>query len=130
MSIDSIGNFLTIIRNGVLVNKPNVSAMYSKMNIAICEILKHEGFIKDFTIQEVDNKKQVTVHLKYVDGEAVIHEIKRISTPGRRLYSGNKAIKPVKGHLGISILTTNQGVVSDKQARKSGIGGEIICTVW
>lgn len=130
MSVDTIGNFLTIIRNGVMVSKPTVSAFYSKMNSSIAQILKDEGFIKNFVIEEKENKKYIKVYLKYVDGESAIHEITRVSKPGRRLYEGYKVLKPVKGKLGISILTTNRGIISDKQAQKFEIGGEVICTVW
>ena len=130
MSVDTIGNFLTIIRNGVMVSTPTVSAFYSKMNSSIAQILKDEGFIKNFVIEEKENKKYIKVYLKYVDGESAIHEITRVSKPGRRLYEGYKVLKPVKGKLGISILTTNRGIISDKQAQKFEIGGEVICTVW
>ncbi len=130
MSVDSIGNFLTIIRNAVMVNKPFASAFYSKMKASIAQILKDEGFIKDFVIEEKENKKYIKIYLKYVDGESAIHEITRVSKPGRRLYEGYKVLKPIKGKLGISILTTNRGIVSDKQAQKFEVGGEVICTVW
>jgi small subunit ribosomal protein S8 len=130
MSIDVIGNFLTIIRNGVMRSKPSVSAPYSKMKHAVADILKEEGFITDVVIDSVDNRKVLKVVLKYVGGESVIHEIKRESTPGRRIYTSSRQIKPVVGNLGMSILTTNKGVVSDKKARQSSLGGEVICTVW
>lgn len=130
MSIDVIGNFLTIIRNGVMRSKPSVSAPYSKMKHAVADILKEEGFITDVVIDSVDNRKVLKVILKYVGGESVIHEIKRESTPGRRIYTSSRQIKPVVGNLGMSILTTNKGVVSDKKARQSSLGGEVICTVW
>lgn len=131
MSIDSIGNFLTIIRNGTTASKQFVETPYSNMNFEIGRILLNEGFIKDCAIVERDNEqKQIKISLKYVDGESVIHEIKRISTPGRRFYAGSDSIKPVIGGLGISILTTNQGLLTNKKARQLGVGGEIICTVW
>jgi len=131
MSIDSIGNFLTIIRNGLLVSKPFVIAPYAKMQHAIAKILKDEGFIKDCSIiTDESGKKAVQVFFKYVDGESVIHEITRISKPSRRSYTGSKSIKPVISGLGLSILTTNKGVVSHKKAETLGVGGEVICTVW
>lgn len=130
MSIDSIGDFLTIIRNGLFVAKPFVETSYSKMRFAIAEILKDEGFIRDVEVRDEDGKKVLKVVCKYFGNESVIHEIKRISTPGCRRYAGVDEIKPVIGNLGISILTTNQGVMSHKQAKKLGVGGEIICTVW
>ena len=132
MSVDSIADFLTIIRNGVMVSKSFVTAPYSKMREAIAQILKDEGFITDFVILNADSDAQKTlkVVLKYVDGEAVIHEIQRVSKPGRRVYAGNKEIKPVIGQLGISILTTSRGVIANQKAKKLSVGGEVICTVW
>lgn len=130
MSIDTIGDFLTVIRNGTRVTKGFVIVPFSKMKYAIAEIFKQEGFIRNFEIVENEDKKYLKVFLKYVDGESVIHEIKRVSTPGRRRYYGAKNISPVIGGLGISVLTTNRGLISHKQAEKIGVGGEIICTVW
>lgn len=130
MSIDVIGDFLTIIRNGLLSSKLFVVAPYSKIKAEVAEILKEEGFIKDFAAVEIDGKKQLKVFLKYVQGESVIHELKRVSTPGRRSYKGATHIKPVIGGLGLSILTTSKGIISHKKAKELGVGGEVICTVW
>jgi len=131
MSIDSIGNFLTVIRNGILVSKPFVLMPYAKMRQAIAQILKDEGFIRDFAVVADDaGKKQIKVLFKYVDGESVIHEITRISKPSRRSYAGTNEIKPVISGLGLSILTTSKGVVTHKKAQELGVGGEVICTVW
>lgn len=129
MSVDSIANFLTIIRNGILVSKRSVITPYSKINFEIAGILKEEGFIDDFFV--VENKfKQLKILLKYVDGESAIHEITRISKPGRRTYEGVSQLKPVIGGLGISILTTNKGLMTNKKAKQLSLGGEVICTVW
>ena len=132
MSVDVIADFLTIIRNGVMVSKSFVTAPYSKMRHSIAQILKDAGFITDFVILNADSdvKKALKVVLKYVDGEAVIHEIQRVSKPGRRVYAGNKEIKPVISQLGISILTTSRGVMAHQKAKKLAVGGEVICTVW
>lgn len=131
MSIDAIGDFLTIIRNGVMASKREVLAPYSTIKQEIATILKDEGFIKDALVEDLgNNKKQIKVMLKYVGGESVIHEIDRVSTPGRRSYSSHALLKPVIGNLGVSILTTSQGVMTNKQARQRGVGGEILCTVW
>jgi small subunit ribosomal protein S8 len=132
MSVDSIADFLTIIRNGVMVSKSFVTSPYSKMRHSIAQILKNEGFISDFAIVNADSSAQKTLKivLKYVDGEAVIHEIQRVSKPGRRVYVNNKEIKPVIGQLGISILTTSRGVIASQRAKQLSVGGEIICTVW
>ena len=130
MSVDFIGDFLTIIRNGLHAAKPFIETNHSNMRFAVAQILEQEGFIRGIEVYEQDGKKRLKVTLKYFEGESVIHEIKRISKLGRRFYVGAQDIKPVVNKLGISILTTNQGVISDKQARKLGVGGEIICTVW
>ncbi|MBT3456256.1 30S ribosomal protein S8 [bacterium] len=135
MSIDSIGNFLTIVRNGLMVSKRFVIAPYSKMRHSISKILLQEGFIRDIETVEEDSKKYIKVFLKYVDGERVIHEITRISKPSRRCYVASKNMKSVKGGLGLSILSTSNGIMTDKKAKAmakegSPVGGEIICTVW
>ena len=132
MSVDSIADFLTIIRNGVMVSKSFVTAPHSKMRHSIAQILKDEGFIYDFVIVNSDSdvKKTLKIVLKYVDGEAVIHEIQRVSKPGRRVYVGSKQIKPVIGQLGISILTTSHGIIANQKAERLSVGGEVICTVW
>ena len=130
MSIDSIGNFLTTIRNGVKISKPFVVAPASKINKAIGEILKQEGFIRDILEEEEDGRKKLKVVLKYVGGESVIHELTRISKLSRRSYKKVDEIKPVIGRLGVSILTTDRGVISHKEAKKLGVGGEVICTIW
>ena len=131
MSIDTIANFLTIIRNGLVLGKRSIQAPYSNFNFGIAQILKDEGFIKDAIIEEDgEKKKKIKVILKYVDGESVIHELKRLSRSSRRYYSGAKNIRPIKGNLGISILSTNKGLMTDKQAKELMVGGEVICSVW
>jgi small subunit ribosomal protein S8 len=131
MSIDSVGNFLTVIRNALKVYKRSVSVPFSKFNSEIARVLQEEGYIKNFKKNDLaNNKAELVVDLKYVDGEAVIHELVRLSTPGRRSYAGVKKFKPVIGGLGISILSTNQGVMSDRQAREKLVGGELLCYVW
>lgn len=137
MSIDVIGDFLTIIRNGLMRSKSSVMAPYSRMREAITKILKEEGFIQDYAVIEKESGRRfLQLFLKYVDGESVIHEIQRVSKPGRRRYAtilkatGFRRLKPVAGGLGISILTTSKGVVSHKKARELGAGGEVICRVW
>jgi small subunit ribosomal protein S8 len=133
MSIDSIGNFLTIIRNGIMASKPFVMAPHSKMSMELMRILKEEGFIKNFEVDSSDAViKKIKVVLKYVQGESVIHKIVRVSTPGRRVYAKVKNVKPVVGGFGISILSTNRGLMTDKQAKEPqlGLGGEVVCKVW
>jgi len=131
MSIDTIGDFLTIIRNGVAVSKPFVYAPYSKLKHQIATLLQEEGFVRDVVVEgDTVASRQIKIMLKYVDGEAVIHEIIRQSTPGLRVYRGGNTIRPVIGGLGISVLTTSKGVMTNKKAKALAVGGEIICTVW
>ncbi len=135
MLFDSIGNFLTIIRNGIMASKPFVLTPHSKMSMGLVDILKQEGFIKDYQeVTSLDNPKfkQIKILLKYVEGESVIHEIVRVSKPGRRVYAKIKNVKPVVGGFGISILSTNGGLMTDKKAKEPllQIGGEVICRVW
>jgi small subunit ribosomal protein S8 len=130
MSRDVIGDFLTIIRNGIMASKPFVLAPHSNMKFEIAKALKKEGFIRDCTVLEETIKKEIKIVLKYVGSESVIHEITRKSKPGRRYYAGSRNIKSVIGGLGLSLLTTNRGIISHKKARELSVGGEIICTVW
>jgi small subunit ribosomal protein S8 len=130
MSIDSIGDFLTIIRNGIMSSKLSVAAPHSNFKFELASILKDEGFIKDVAIEQDGDKKKIKVFLKYVKGESAIHQLTRISRPGRRDYKGSEAIRPIIGGLGLSILTTSKGIISHKKAKELGIGGEVVCTVW
>ncbi len=130
MSIDTIGNFLTIIRNGIMASLPDVKAPYSNLKYQIASILKDEGYIWDFLIEGEGAHKSLKVVLKYVDGESAIHEITRVSKPGRRVYKGVSSLAPVIGGLGIAIITTPRGVITNKKARQLSVGGEVICTVW
>lgn len=129
MSVDTIGNFLTSIRNAVSRAKRKMVVPYSNMKFEIASVLKKEGFVQDIRI-EGEDKKELVVFLKYVQNESPIHEIKQISKPGRRIYVQNSCIPVVIGGLGIAIITTNKGVITNKQAKELGVGGEVICTVW
>lgn len=131
MSKDVIADFLTVIRNGVARSKKSVSTHYSKMRFDIAQILKEEGFITDVLVTEQEEgKKDIKVLLKYVDGESVIHDITRVSKPSCRVYASIDTIKPIIGGFGVSILTTNKGIMTDKAAKQHKVGGELICTVW
>jgi small subunit ribosomal protein S8 len=130
MSIDTIGDFLTAIRNTLMVGKRSVAISHSQQKEAIASVLKNEGFIKDFSVETIDNKPMLSIALKYVAGEPVIHELNRVSKPSRRHYENSRSITSVTGGLGVSILTTSKGVMSDRQAKDLGIGGEVICHVW
>lgn len=131
MSIDVVGDFLTVIRNALMVYKRTITVPHSSLKADIAKVLKDEGFIKDFSKAQDDRGHNVlNLSLKYVDGEPAINEITRISKPGRRYYERSSKITPVVGGLGVSILTTSSGVITDQQARKLSVGGEIICHVW
>jgi len=130
VSKDVIADFLTVLRNGVARSKSSVTIDYSNFRYEIAKILKQEGYVTEVLINEVDGYKVLKVVLKYVDGESVIHEITRISKPSRRIYKSVENIKPVIGGLGVNILTTSKGLMTDKAAQKQRVGGELICTIW
>jgi len=129
--VDVVGNFLTVLRNAVMVYKRTAVVPYSKLKAEIARVLKEEGFIKDFK-REVTGTAQdnLVIWFQYVDGESAIHEIKRMSTPGCRSYMRVSEVRPLLGGLGLAILSTNRGVVSDRVARRENVGGEVICHVW
>ena len=128
---DPIADFLTRIRNANMVMHEKVEIPASKTKIALAEILKNEGFIKDY--EQVEDGKQgiIRVYLKYgPNREKVISGLKRISQPGLKVYCKKDEIPKVLGGLGIAIISTSKGIVTDKEARKLGLGGEVICYVW
>ena len=130
MSVDTIGDFLTVMRNGLLVEKKSVTVQHSNFKEEIAKVLKEEDYIKDYKEEQDGSASYLTVMLKYAAGEPVIHELVRISKLGRRHYENKKNLSSVVGGLGVSILTTSRGVMSDRQAKKLGVGGEVICHVW
>ena len=125
---DPVSDMLTRIRNAQKARKVNVSMPSSKQKLAIAEVLKAEGYITDFSV-EGDAKKILTIELKYFQGEPVIEQIKRVSRPGLRIFKSKDELPSVNGGLGIAIISTSKGVMTEKQARASGNGGEVICTV-
>ncbi len=129
--MDPIGDMFTRIRNGQLRLLPKVEMPSSNFRLKILEVLKSEGFITSYHIEKKENNKvSLTVDLKYYEGTAVIREIKRVSKPGRRVYSRATSIPRIQNGLGLAILSTPKGVMSDNDARKNNIGGEIICRVF
>lgn len=126
---DPIADLLTRIRNAQFASRANVSMPSSRLKIAICEVLRAEGYIKDFHV-ESDVKPELSIALKYHEGAPVIEEIARISRPGLRIYRDAERLPRVKGGLGIAIVSTNKGVITDQAARREGIGGEVLCTVF
>lgn len=128
---DLVSNYLTRIRNGILAEKENVSGIpSSKIIEEISRVLKEEGFIKDFRINDINGKKTVSVDIKYFNGKSVISNIEKVSKPGRRIYSQVKDIPYIRKGLGVSIVSTSRGVMTDAKAREMNVGGEIICNVW
>jgi small subunit ribosomal protein S8 len=126
---DPIADMLTRIRNAQARGIEQVRLPYSNVKREILRVLKEEGFVGDFEEIKFDNKRDLQVNLRYYQGRQVIEKIKRISRPGLRSYKGHKDLKPVRGGLGITILSTPKGVMTDKSARTQGVGGEILCTV-
>ena len=127
--VDPIGDLITRIRNGQMRHLRKVSIPFSNFRKNILEVLKEEGFINNFLILKVDKINTFQVNLKYNDGEPVIKEIKRISKPGRRIYAKAESIPKIQNGLGISIVSTSKGVMTDVEARKNKVGGELICRV-
>ena len=130
MMTDPIADFFTRIRNGLMVQHDTVELPNSKMKTRIAEILKEEGFIRNFRVRK-DNKQGVLkVYLKYHDGDAAIRGIRRISKPGRRAYASARTVPRVLNGLGIAIITTSSGVTTDRSCRAKGVGGEVLGYVW
>lgn len=128
---DPIADLATRIRNANTVGQRQTTIPHSRLKAGICEVLKREGFIQDFTVEPGDVQGRLRVTLKYGrDGEKVIRRIQRISKPGRRIYFGLDEVQPVLRGMGIAVLTTNQGVLSDREARDQRVGGEPLLEVW
>ena len=128
---DPLGDLLTRIRNGQRARKPSVSSPSSKLRSNVLEVLKREGYIRDYARAEVSpGIDELRIELKYHEGKPVIREISRVSKPGRRVYSKIKDLPKVYNGLGISILSTPKGVMSDNEARAANLGGEVLCRVF
>jgi len=128
---DPLGDMLTRIRNGQRANLSVVRSPASKLRVNVLEVLKREGYIRDYSVGNVvSGKSEISVELKYFDDEPVIREMNRVSKPGRRVYSGINDLPKIYAGLGISILSTPQGVMSDKEARTANVGGEVLCQVF
>ncbi|MGD8630170.1 MAG: 30S ribosomal protein S8 [Gammaproteobacteria bacterium] len=129
MMTDPIADFLTRIRNGQAAGKARVCMPASRLKSAIAQVLKDEGYISDFSTAEEDGKPVLTIVLKYHEGRPVIERIQRASRPGLRLYKGKSDIPSIQNGLGVAIVSTSKGVMSDRQARAAGEGGEVLCVV-
>ena len=126
---DPIADMLTRIRNAQMVEKPTVAMPASKVKAAIAQVLKDEGYIDGFQVKSQDGKNELVIGLKYYAGRPVIERIERVSRPGLRVYKGSKSIPQVMNGLGVAIVTTPQGVMTDRKARAAGVGGQVLCYV-
>ena len=126
---DPIADMLTRIRNAQMVEKPSVAMPSSKLKVAIAQVLKDEGYIEDFAVRSADGKAMIEIGLKYYAGKPVIEKIERVSRPGLRIYKGRDDIPRVMNGLGVAIVSTSQGVMTDRRARETGVGGEVLCVV-
>jgi len=131
MNTDPISDFLTRLRNAQKAKKKSVDIPASKMKIKIAEIMKNQGFISDFSVIETENKQgSINIKLKYSNSEGVILGLERMSKPGIRKYVSNNKLPKVLNGLGVAIVSTSKGLLTDKEARKLGVGGEVICNIW
>lgn len=127
---DPISDFLTVIRNAYRATKPSCVTRFSKMQLRIAEILLEEGYLAGVEQVDIEGKPALQLTLKYVDEVPALTGIKRVSSPGRRMYFQSKEIPKTLGGLGVGILTTSRGILKDRDARREKIGGEMICAIW
>ena len=127
---DPIGDLITRIRNAAMRGRSKVMSPASTLRVRVLNVLKEEGYIRDFSEVENDGHKELEIELKFFEGAPAIHEIHRVSKPGRRVYSSIKDLGLVRNGLGISIISTPKGVMSDAAARNANVGGEILCEVY
>lgn len=127
---DPVADMLTRIRNAIMARHTRVSIPASNLKIAIAKILKDEGYIKDYDVLRESPQGEIVITLRYVDKRPVLNQIKRVSKPGLRVYTGHQEIPRVRGGLGTAILSTPRGVMSGREAYRQGVGGEVLCYVW
>ena len=128
---DPIADLLTRIRNATMVRHDRTDVPASKMKLEIAKILKQEGFIRTFKLLEEGPQGTIRIYLKYAeDGEPAIHGLRRVSRPGRRVFKGVEGLPKVRNGLGVAVVSTNRGVLTDDQARSQSVGGEVLCEVW
>src|SRR5665213_3244265 len=130
MIIDQIGDLLTRLCNGQLRRKAKLHSPHFRLRTRLLHVLQEEGFIRGYAEVETKGHKELEIELKYHEGEPVIRELKRVSTPGRRVYSSVSVLKPHRQGLGVSILSTPQGLMTDTSAREKNVGGEVLCQVF
>ncbi len=127
---DPIGDLLARIRNGQLRGTAKIKSPNSRLRARLLDVLQQEGFIRGYAEIELKDRKELEIELKYHEGRPVIRELKRVSTPGRRVYASVKELKPHRQGLGVSIVSTPQGVMTDQSAREKNVGGEVLCQVF
>jgi len=127
---DPLGDLLARIRNAQVRHKSKISSPNSRLRESVLEVLKTEGYIRDYAVVERDGYSQIEIELKYFEGEPVIREIERISKPGRRVYTSVRNLPRINNGLGVAIVSTPKGVMADHAARDANVGGEILCTVF
>jgi small subunit ribosomal protein S8 len=127
---DPVADMLTRIRNAQMAGKPTVAMPSSKLKVSVADVLQSEGYIASRRVDTVDGKSTLNIELKYFQGKPVIAEIDRISSPGLRSYKGKDDLPRVRNGLGIAIVSTSKGVMTDRAARQAGVGGEVLCTVF
>lgn len=127
---DPVADMLTRIRNAQMAGKPTVAMPSSKLKLSVADVLQSEGYIAARRVETVDGKSTLHIELKYFQGKPVIAEIDRISSPGLRSYKGKDDLPRVRNGLGIAIVSTSKGVMTDRAARQAGVGGEVLCTVF
>jgi small subunit ribosomal protein S8 len=127
---DPISDFLTRIRNASNAKKIRVDIPASKMKISLAEILKKQNFIRDYKVVDDNKQNVISIVLRYTDGEPAIGGLKRVSTPGLRLYKNAKDLPRVLNGLGIAVISTSKGLLTDKEARQQSMGGEVVCYIW
>ena len=125
-----ITDLIIRVKNGYLAGKENISAIYSKTNHKILEILKNENYIQSFELIDQDKKQHFEIVLKYDNREPAVTDVRIISTPGRKIYAKQTAIPAVRGGLGIAVMSTSQGIMTNKAAKELGIGGQILFQIW
>ena len=131
MMTDPIADMLTRIRNAVRIERPHVDMPLSKVKRGLADVLKREAYIWDWSEVDAQPAKQLRLELKYgPNGERVIRRIKRVSKPGKRVYTGAKSLRPILNGLGIAVISTSRGVISDREARQRNLGGEVLCELW
>lgn len=130
MYTDTIADMLTRVRNAVLAKHEKVEVPSSKIKKELINILKEEGYIKNYKVVESDSREKIIVYLKYINGESVIKGLERVSKPSRRIYTGKDEIPEILGGYGIAIVSTSKGIMTGKAASGLGIGGEVVCSIW